>query len=149
MAPAAEAAPSEEELPEVEVIETSDGVAVAVKWGEGGARQTRAGLSDSYADTFLVTDENGEEPLRKTFGTLLYCTGGITTIGGERYAIQVKQQQQQQQANDESLTSVTKSFGKTKINATGNPLDRSTKTMPDLFVPTEKTNLQLTLPKRC
>eukprot|EP00978_Attheya_sp_CCMP212_P029007 scaffold101581_cov24-Attheya_sp.AAC.1 len=82
---AAAAAPSlEDPLQQVEVFNTSNGVVVT--WGEGGAQGTTTGLSDRYTDDkFHAIDSDGNEPFRKTFGTLTNLDGGILTIEQIRY----------------------------------------------------------------
>jgi hypothetical protein len=78
-----------EELPVVEVF--MSGETVSVKWGEGGAQQTTAGLSDDYTDSFHAVDTGGAEPFCKKFGSLIHCHGGILTIGQSRYRIRSQQ----------------------------------------------------------
>ena len=93
-----EAATSEDNLPVAEVFSNSPGAGdVAVKWGGQG---TSAIVSTSYADPpylFSAFNSNGVEPVIKTFGSLLHCDGGVLTIGGTQYRINVQQLQQQEQ----------------------------------------------------
>ncbi len=95
------AAPSEEELPVVELSEVA--VGVIMKWE---SEETTATHSTVYADppySFFAVNANQKEPFIKTFGSLLHCDGGFLTIGGKRYIIQVKRQQQQQQQQNGEL----------------------------------------------
>lgn len=79
-------------LPKVQAYK-SDGD-VAVKWGEGGAKQTTPPHSTNYSDDsyhyiFSAVDCKGDELVVTTFGSLLTCHGGILTIGKTRYEMQV------------------------------------------------------------
>ena len=74
------------DLPVAQVYEREDGC-VVVKWGEGGARQMVAALSDDYTDSFHVVDENGDEPDIKKYGCLPGCSGGTLKIGEKKYLI--------------------------------------------------------------
>ena len=90
MAPAVAQLPSAE-LPKVQVTTTSNGF-VTVKWGEGGAQQTSAAASTVFADnpySFSAVDSNGDELIIKTFGSLLHCDGGVLTIRGTDYRIEL------------------------------------------------------------
>eukprot|EP00978_Attheya_sp_CCMP212_P028158 scaffold96531_cov91-Attheya_sp.AAC.1 len=81
-------------LEELPVVNVSDqGGKVAVKWGNGGAQQTTAGFSDAYTTHFIASDSNGDEPVVKTFGSLLHCSGGILRIRLTRYRIQAQPQE--------------------------------------------------------
>ena len=88
------AAPSEEELPVVEVFTTNN--RVTLKWDnedETFATDSTRYTGDPYF--FSAVRANGREPSIKTFGSLLGCNGGTLTIGGIRYRIHAQQQQQQ------------------------------------------------------
>lgn len=71
----------------VQVKEQANGM-VHVKWGDGGAKQTSATAGTDYPSFFSVADANGEDPLVKTYGTLLGCNDGTLTIGDTSYRIQ-------------------------------------------------------------
>lgn len=89
------AAISSEELPVATVTAVSFGV--TVKWD---IEETTAMLSTLYSDapySFSATKADEKEPSIKTFGSLLGCNGGVLTISGVRYRIQVLQGQQQEQ----------------------------------------------------
>ena len=83
------------DIPVVEVFRT--GKAVKLKWGEGGAKQATILSPDStlYSDPpylFSASDLNGDEPYIKTFGSLLYFSGVMLSIGQTRYRIHVQEQ---------------------------------------------------------
>jgi hypothetical protein len=82
------------ELPVAYVSDKENGD-VLVKWGEG-ARQTRSRPADVYTDFAQAVDSEGVAPIRKTFGSLYGCHGGIlTTIedSGERTRYRIQAQQ--------------------------------------------------------
>ena len=81
-----------EDLPVVEVSESTSGVSVSVKWGYEGITQPNAKPHSTY---FVARNGKGKEPTFKEFGALLHCDGGTLTIQGTEYRIQVIQQQQQ------------------------------------------------------
>ena len=106
----AAAADPREELPVVVVFQRVDSC-VTVQWGQDGADHTIVGgLTLSYASSCSALDSNGRVPTVPTFGSLLYCDGGIVTIGETRYRIQVQQEQQQQLFQQQHRTAAMQEF---------------------------------------
>lgn len=71
------------------VVCESNSVGVELRWG---AEATTAPHSTEYSVppySFVAVDASGNQPFIKTFGSLLYCAGGILEIQQSRYRIEV------------------------------------------------------------
>jgi hypothetical protein len=83
--PDAAAATMMEELPIAEV--SMSGELVSVKWGKSGSEGMRGGVMHSYGEFFVATDDDGNEPRFKTFGSLFNCVGGVLPLDQKLYRI--------------------------------------------------------------
>jgi hypothetical protein len=64
---------------------------ITVKWDSEETTATHSTLYSDAPYSFSAVKADKKEPLIKTFGTLLNCSGGILTIGETRYRIQTRQ----------------------------------------------------------
>ena len=85
------AVPSEEDTPIVNVSESGNGV--MLKWGDDVTHAPQISEYNIAPYNILATNKTGQEPIFKTFGSLLGCDDGEMTINQTTYRIQVHRQE--------------------------------------------------------